>query len=98
MARVGKSTFETAYWTGRFVQAWDGKSERIPTRDIKIHLCGSIKGISKKSIRAALIDRFGEKGTKKNPGLTYGLSDHTWSAFALAVFAYDEWEKQQKGK
>ena len=98
--RVGLSTFDTAYWSGRFVQTWDRKFERIPRSDVKISLCGSVKGITDTSIRAALIDRFGEPGTKKNPNpITYGLKTHLWQAFALAVMYWDKQEQEKpKGK
>jgi hypothetical protein len=45
-----------------------------------------------------LKDRFGEKGTKKNPGLTYGLIADMWQAFAIAVMAYDNLNLNQKEK
>jgi hypothetical protein len=41
------------------------------------------------NIRQALIDRFGEPGTKKVPGLLYGIKKDEWSALALGVFWHD---------
>ena len=48
------------------------------------------KGNGKDSlIRAALIQRFGEPGTKKAPGILYGVANDAWSALALAVTLSD---------
>jgi len=86
---VGATTFETVFWTGRFCQVWGGKWHRMPRRDVKMHLCNSMRA-KDSNIRQALIDRFGAPGTKKAPGLTYGLKKDMWAAFALAVTWYDK--------
>jgi len=41
-------------------------------------------------VNQVLRDRFGEKGTKKNPGKLFGVHDHIWSALALAVYSADK--------
>jgi hypothetical protein len=46
------------------------------------------------NIRQALIDRLGPPGTKKNPGPTYGVTSHMWSALAVAVTAHDKLKEQ----
>jgi hypothetical protein len=38
------------------------------------------------NVRQALLDKYGAPGTKKAPGLTYGISSHVWAAFALATY------------
>jgi len=84
---VGAEVFETVYWTGRFVEAWGGEFERIPRRDVKLHLCNSMRA-KDANIRQAILDRFGGKGavgTKKSPGPLYGISSHLWSALAIAI-------------
>ena len=86
---VGKTIFDTVFWSGRFVEAWGGEWELIPRRKVKLHLCGSARA-KDSNIRQALIDRFGpgkEKavGTKKKPGPLYGIKKDLWSALALAV-------------
>lgn len=81
---VGKEVFETCVWIGRFMQAWGGGVTLLYRRDVKMHLCHSMKA-KDSNIRQALIDRFGPPGTKKAPGLTYGLKADMWQAFALAV-------------
>lgn len=47
-------------------------------------LCG-VTNTTDKFIRMALIDRYGEPGTKKAPGPLFGISGHLWSALAVAV-------------
>jgi len=83
---VGKTVFETVFWSGRFVQAWNGGFKQIPRRDIKLHFCGSPRG-KDSNIRQCLIDRFGSPGTKKNPNpITYHIKKDLWQAFALIIF------------
>lgn len=92
---VGETTFETVFWIGRFCQAWQfGHVDRMKRIEVKTHLCHDSRA-KDANIRQALIDRFGEKGTKKRMGITYGLSAHTWQAFALAVTFYDRLTENQ---
>ena len=86
---VADSIFDTVFWSGRFVQAcklplW----VRVPRKDIKMHLCGSMRA-KDSNIRQALIDRFGAPGTKKAPGICYGIKKDEWAAWALAVTWWD---------
>jgi hypothetical protein len=86
---VGKEVFETVRWIGRFEQAFAPNPTRlIYRRDVKLHHCGSARA-KDSNIRQALIDKYGPPGTKKNPGVTYGLKADLWSAFALATFALE---------
>lgn len=88
---VGKSVFETAKWIGRFQEYCDIlgiKNHTVYRTDIKMHHCNSTRA-KDSNIRQVLIDRFGKQGTKKNPGMTYGLAKDLWSAFAIAVYWYD---------
>ncbi len=90
----GKSIVDTLLWAGRFYQAWQGEKEFVPVHVIKKALGGK----NDKQIRAALIMRFGEPGTKKNPNpITYGLGAqgyHLWRAFAVCVYYIDHLEFQ----
>ena len=81
---VGKSVFETALWIGRFIQAWDRPYNLLYRREVKMHLCGSVKA-KDSNIRQALIDKFGSPGTKKNQGKTYGIAADVWAALGVAV-------------
>ena len=87
---VSDSIFDTVYWTGRFCEAWGNKGffDRMPRMTVKMHLCHNSRA-KDSNIRQALIDRFGEPGTKKNQGLTYGLKADLWAAFGIAVVFYD---------
>lgn len=89
---VGKTIFETVYWSGRFAEAWEnqgGRVERLPRRDVKLHLCGQPRA-KDSNIRQALIDKFGPTkeiaiGKKATPGPLYGFKSDLWAALAVAV-------------
>lgn len=85
---VGMNVFETAYWIGEFRAHCGDRFRRVYRGEVKMHHCRSMRA-KDSNIRQALIDRFGEPGTKKQPGTTYGLKKDLWSAFAVAVFACD---------
>lgn len=89
---VGRETFETVRWIGRFQQhlIYCGYSEPelLYRKDIKLHLCGSMRA-KDANVRQALIDRFGPPGTKGKPGALYGIKSHGWAALAVAVTAWD---------
>lgn len=92
--KVGQTTFDTCIWAGRFFQLikdFKGKPIFIKRPDVKLNLCHS-KRAKDKNVTQALKDRFGELGTKNNPGRIYnikgapkGSSGHIWSAFAIAI-------------
>ncbi len=90
---VGKDIRETLIWIGRICQRFEElmipQPRRIERTEIKMHFCGTLKKITDHTIRLALIDRFGGKGTKKNPGVFYGLKDHEWAAAAVAICLAD---------
>ena len=91
---VGESVFETVLWAGRFVEAWDGYWTRIYRKDVKMHLCHSMRA-KDANIRQALLDRFPRSGggktpqvgVKADPGPLYGIKTHLWSALAVAITA-----------
>lgn len=98
---VGKSIFETVYHTGRFCRSYDAANapksyaNRMPRKDVKLHLCGTMRAKDSNVIQA-LVDRFAPfgknkgKGTKKDPGFFFGFKSDIWQAFALAVAFYDK--------
>ena len=83
---VGKETFETCRWIGRFMQAYAHPEEvtMLTRRAEKLHLCNT-NSAKDPNIRQALLDIYGPKGTKKEPGATYGISKDVWSALAVAT-------------
>ena len=91
---VGKETFDTCIWIGRFIQNFGpGASDIIYRGEVKMHLCRNMRA-KDANIRQALIDRFGPGkdaaiGKKKAPGPLYGVKSHCWSALAVAVTWWD---------
>lgn len=88
---VGKEVFETCRWIGRFEQmlaTHGGKLETLTRMEAKMNLCHSARA-NDANIRQALIDRWGETGTRKAPGTLYGISGHAWAALAVGVTFYD---------
>jgi hypothetical protein len=86
---VGKEVFETCVWIGRFAERANFKEVRyIYRKDEKMNLCGTMRAKDSNIIQA-LKDRFGDKGTKKNPGWFYGFSKDIWQAYAVGVTYYD---------
>lgn len=95
---VGREVFETVLWIGRFVEAWGNSTGRdarlIYRRDVKLHHCQSPRA-NDANIHQALVDKYGEKGTKTNPGVTYGLKKDLWAAFAIATFVSETTTEKQ---
>lgn len=99
---VGKETFETVRWIGRFQQAWDMPDDvmLVYRQDVKLHLCKSTRA-KDSNVRQALLDMFpatgGGKtpqvGTKAQPGPLYGISSHAWAALGVAITAQHQMEQ-----
>lgn len=89
---VGRETFETCLWIGRFVQAWYAPDavQLVYRKDVKLHLCGSPRA-KDANIRQAILDIYGGKdkaiGKKAAPGPLYGVKSHAWPALAVAITA-----------
>ncbi len=89
---VGKEIFETVLMVGRLIEIFDckyGNYNLVYRKDIKIHFCGTARA-KDGNIRQALIDRYGAPGTKKKPGVLYGVSKDVWSALACAIWYADK--------
>ena len=88
---VGKETFETVAWIGRFIEVWDilefpwHLCYRIK---IKSHHCHSARA-KDANISQAIRDKYGKTGTIKNPGPLFGVKSHIWSALAVATYAVE---------
>jgi len=86
---VGRETFETCEWCGRFREAAENRKAKIVKvyrREVKIHYCGTMKA-KDANVRQALIDKLGVVGTKAKPGPLHGIASHLWSALAVADYA-----------
>lgn len=80
---VGKSIFDTCLFIGQILEALP--DTKLITRNVvKNCICHSSKA-KDANIRQALIDIYGEQGTKKNPGGTFGISGDKWAALAVAT-------------
>lgn len=93
---VGKEVFDTCVWIGRFIQ--EANIEHIQfvyRKEVKMNLCQTMKA-KDSNIRQALIDRFGEVGTKKSPSWFYGFKADIWAAYAVGVTYYDLYLKGDK--
>lgn len=99
---IGKTSIETIKFIGRINQVCDDirtPYEMITRREVKHHLCNSVKA-KDANVRQAILDRFDASGggktpqigTKKAPGPLYGVSGHAWSALALYVY----WSEKNK--
>lgn len=89
---VGKSVFDTCVWIGRFVQQashFTNKIEYIYRAEEKMNLCHTMKA-KDSNIRQALIDRFGEVGTKNKKGYFYGFKKDIWASYAVGVTYLDK--------
>lgn len=85
---VGKEVFETCMWVGRFAQAADCPVRLIPRGKIKLHHCGQARA-KDANIVQAIKDKYGDKGTKREPGYFYGMKSHAWQAFAVAAYVME---------
>lgn len=99
---VGKETFETCVWIGRFYQLFDYygiEPNLIYRMEERKTICHSPRA-NDSNITQALIDRFAPytenkgKGTKKNPGYFYGFKKDIWQAMAVAVTYHDLYMKE----
>lgn len=97
---AGESTFDTCFEAGRFAQITDQitgqEATRVRRPTVKSMICGTPRAKDANVIQA-LKDRFGEKGTKKNPGWFYGFKADCWQAYALGVAWLDMRKEQGNG-
>lgn len=85
--RVGAEVFETAYNIGALRQRCACAAVRfeiMPRIDVKLTLCGTARA-KDADVRNECIRRLGPKGTKKNPGPTFGVKGDCWQALGLAL-------------
>lgn len=104
--RVGRETFDTCIWIGRFAGTTllcDSYPLFMTRRCVKGRICGN-QNKKDKDVRAALVARFAKhdmvngKGTKKNMDVFYGVSNDVWSAIAVAVAMIDKTREDEERK
>jgi len=96
----GNETFDTCEFIGAMAEAGRDsfkKVFKVPRKTVTSQLTGSPKA-GDKDVRAYLIDRLGEVGTKKNPGPLYGVVNHMWPALAVAICVGDAWKLTERNK
>lgn len=93
---VGKETFETVYWIGRFCEGANVTGRQYfryyKKTDINPAICFN-SNVKDAMIRRALLDMFPKTGggkepsigTKKQPGALYGINSHMFPALAVAL-------------
>ena len=89
---VGQEVFETCFYIGRLqllLEQNDIPYEMVKRSEIKLHHCGTTRA-KDTNIKAALVERFGDKGTKSAPGFFYGVTGDGWSACAIAIYGHDK--------
>ncbi len=91
---VGAEVFQTCIWIGRFFQASFVPVHFLFRKDVKMHLCHTMKGVNDAVIRRAIMDRYGSKGaalgSKAAPGPLFGIKSDCWAALAVALTWSDQ--------
>lgn len=88
---IGGEVLETAFVVGQIYSCLSqiARISRYGRKEIKRYFGVTGKG-SDSQIRSAMIKRWGEPGTKANPGPTYGITGDAWAALAVATCVYDK--------
>ena len=83
---VGQEVFDTCEWAGRFRQVWGCPDETLAVtrQQVKKHL-GLLGSANDAAVNKRVQEVVGPKGTKANPGPTYGVTSHAWPALAVAL-------------
>lgn len=92
---VGREIFETVLFIGRLQEWLENRGQYVKLvyrSEVKMHHCHTNRA-KDGNVRQALIDKYGKPGTKKAPGVTYGISKHAWSAFAIATMITEKRSK-----
>jgi hypothetical protein len=85
---VGQEVFDTCEWAGRFRQVWGAPDETLSVTRLQVKKALGLAGSADDAkVNARLREVVGEKGTKGNPGPTYGVKSHAWAALGVAYAA-----------
>lgn len=85
---VGEDVFETVFWTGRFIEAFNSRFERIPRMAVKMYLCHNPRA-NDKDIRNAIMRMYGGEeaaiGCSEFPGPLFPVVTHLWAALGVGL-------------
>ena len=85
---VGQEVFDTCEWAGRFRQVWGCPDETLSVTRLQVKQALGLKGADDDAaVNKRLREVIGEKGTKANPGPTFGVTSHAWAALGVAYAA-----------
>lgn len=85
---VGQEVFDTCEWAGRFRQVWGCPDETLSVTRLQVKQALGLKGAADDAkVNARLREVIGDKGTKANPGPTFGVVSHAWAALGVAYAA-----------
>jgi hypothetical protein len=90
--------FFTVEWIGRFKAAALDNGipfDYIDRARVKMVICGA-PSATDTNIRAALIDLYGDPGTKNSPGPTYGFTKDAWAALGVGHTYIEEGESMSR--
>ena len=86
--KMWRQLVETAVWIGRFIECTKKPFHPVDRKDVKMHICNSVKA-KDGDIRQALIKRWGGKekaiGLKATPGPLYGMAADMWQALGVGI-------------
>lgn len=89
---AGKEVFETCIMIGRIREAVERHGAAVTTvlrKTVAAHLCGNARA-GDGPFKQALKDKYGDKGTVKNPGPLFGMAGDLWSALAICDWALSQ--------
>lgn len=85
---VGQEVFDTCEWAGRFRQVWGCPDESLSITRLEVKKRLGLKGSANDAaVNKRLLEVVGPKGTKREPGPTFGVTSHAWPALGVALVA-----------
>lgn len=89
--QVGKSIYHTCIWIGMFKKEFMKGKEKpadfflVYRKTVATFICESPMA-KDGDVRQAMIDEYGDPGTKKHPGKTYGITKDIWQSLGIAHY------------
>lgn len=101
--QIWEQILDTCIWVGRYWKTWIFTVGFVgiyfySSQEVKRTLLGRMNVPNADSeLRQFLLSYYGETGTKKAPGPTYGVSKHAWRALALVATFEEVQQQEQRG-